>query len=281
MKIGVVAELLVCGLVFIGMIVLLSGLDQIRQSVRDSGLVADTSLTPEDVELLAKTDDSSFRSTDALIIFLGISSLELDLSMLIWLQKNSTRLPLVAAGRGERRMEGVLRTNPKKDVNDSDARRQVAVPAIGLILVGLFDLLPIAAGILAIPMVILVKVPREVVPPQDSVVIPHAGMISAPAAVSHVSTLVIASQQLSIFSTLLLGLGAISLFAAPLAVLMIFGGTKMRKLQLYPLATIASIVAMLPFHTGCLIGFPIGIWSLVVLLRPDVRAAFQNAKAQI
>ena len=54
---------------------------------------------------------------------------------------------------------------------------------------------------------------------------------------------------------------------------MVPAALKMQRLKAYPLAIIASILAMLVFP-GNVIGLPIGIWSLIVLSRPDVRAAF-------
>ena len=51
---------------------------------------------------------------------------------------------------------------------------------------------------------------------------------------------------------------------------------RMRRLQAYPLAIVASILAMI-ILPGNVIGLPIGIWALIVLSRPEVRAAFGRA----
>ncbi|SPE58799.1 conserved membrane hypothetical protein [Verrucomicrobia bacterium] len=59
-----------------------------------------------------------------------------------------------------------------------------------------------------------------------------------------------------------------------LSALILIGALKMKKLQSYGLAMTASIVAMLPCVGCCLIGLPIGIWSLVVLAKPEVKSAF-------
>ena len=56
--------------------------------------------------------------------------------------------------------------------------------------------------------------------------------------------------------------------------LVLWGGIKMNKLESYPLAMTGSIVAMLPCSACCIAGLPIGIWSLVVLSKPEVKAAF-------
>jgi hypothetical protein len=56
----------------------------------------------------------------------------------------------------------------------------------------------------------------------------------------------------------------------------LFGGIKMRKLENYGLAMAASIIAMIPCFSGpcCMIGLPIGIWSLIILSKPEVKSAF-------
>jgi hypothetical protein len=58
--------------------------------------------------------------------------------------------------------------------------------------------------------------------------------------------------------------------------LILFGALKMRKLESYGLALTVSILAMIPcISPCCLIGLPIGIWALVVLMKPEVKGAFQ------
>lgn len=60
------------------------------------------------------------------------------------------------------------------------------------------------------------------------------------------------------------------------AAFIIFAALKMRELRQYELSIAASIVAMIPcISPCCILGLPIGIWCLVVLLRPEVKAAFQ------
>ncbi len=56
--------------------------------------------------------------------------------------------------------------------------------------------------------------------------------------------------------------------------LILLGGIKMKNLENYGLAMTASIIAMLPCSLCCLIGLPIGIWSVVVLSKPEVKNAF-------
>lgn len=60
--------------------------------------------------------------------------------------------------------------------------------------------------------------------------------------------------------------------------IVIFGAMRMKQLKNYPLAIAASILAMLPCSGCCILGLPVGIWSLVVLCNRDIHEAFrQNA----
>ncbi len=60
------------------------------------------------------------------------------------------------------------------------------------------------------------------------------------------------------------------------AAFIIYAALKMKDLQQWGFAVAASILAMLPcISPCCIIGLPIGIWSLVVLMRPDVKDSFR------
>lgn len=60
-----------------------------------------------------------------------------------------------------------------------------------------------------------------------------------------------------------------------LDVVMIFGAVQMRNLKMYPLAIASTVIAMLPCAgCCCLFGLPIGIWAIVLLLKPEVKAQF-------
>ena len=73
--------------------------------------------------------------------------------------------------------------------------------------------------------------------------------------------------------------GAVGMVANGVSVLfygiVILGAVKMKELQSYPLAMAASILALLPCSFCCLLGTPIGVWSLVVLLNQEVKSAFR------
>ncbi len=55
----------------------------------------------------------------------------------------------------------------------------------------------------------------------------------------------------------------------------IYGALQMKALANYPMAMAATIAAMVPCLSPCrCLGLPVGIWALVVLLKPEVKAAF-------
>ncbi len=55
----------------------------------------------------------------------------------------------------------------------------------------------------------------------------------------------------------------------------IYASLKMKELTQWSLCIAASIIAMIPcISPCCLVGLPIGIWCLVVLTKPEVRASF-------
>lgn len=59
--------------------------------------------------------------------------------------------------------------------------------------------------------------------------------------------------------------------------LVIFGSMKMKNAQSYGLCMATAIIAALPCVSPCcLLGLPIGIWAIVVLVDPQVKAAFQG-----
>jgi hypothetical protein len=59
-----------------------------------------------------------------------------------------------------------------------------------------------------------------------------------------------------------------------IGIVIIVGAVKMMRLRSHGLATAASALAMLPCGPAWLLGLPMGIWSLVVLNRQNVKAAF-------
>jgi hypothetical protein len=68
--------------------------------------------------------------------------------------------------------------------------------------------------------------------------------------------------------------GALGLLTS---LLILLGGIQMLRMRSYGLALFSAILAAVPCLSGsacCCLGEGIGIWALVVLLNPEVRAAF-------
>jgi hypothetical protein len=57
----------------------------------------------------------------------------------------------------------------------------------------------------------------------------------------------------------------------------VWAALQMKELRNWTMSVTASILAMIPcIGPCCLIGIPIGIWSLVVLMKPEVKAVFSG-----
>jgi serine/threonine protein kinase len=69
---------------------------------------------------------------------------------------------------------------------------------------------------------------------------------------------------------------SIGLFKAIPALLMIYGGIQMVQLRSYAWSIAAGILGIV---SCSLIGFPLGIWALIVLTKAEVRQAFANPPA--
>lgn len=66
-------------------------------------------------------------------------------------------------------------------------------------------------------------------------------------------------------------------FALGLNILVILGGWRMTRLKNYGLCVAAAIVAVVPcLSPCCCLGIPPGIWALIVLSKPEVKAAFER-----
>jgi hypothetical protein len=61
-----------------------------------------------------------------------------------------------------------------------------------------------------------------------------------------------------------------------ISLLVLVAGIQMLRLKTYGFVFMGSILAMLDFGCGCcVLGAPIGIWSLIILCRPGVSAMFR------
>lgn len=54
----------------------------------------------------------------------------------------------------------------------------------------------------------------------------------------------------------------------------VFAATQMRRFRNFPLAVAGSVAVMFSGSWCCLAGVPVGVWCLVVLLKPGARTAF-------
>jgi hypothetical protein len=58
------------------------------------------------------------------------------------------------------------------------------------------------------------------------------------------------------------------------SIVVIVGALKMKKLQGHTFAMVAAVLAILPCNGCCFLGIFAGIWCLIVLMKPEVKASF-------
>lgn len=156
--------------------------------------------------------------------------------------------------------------NPEQTL--AAARGAVAVPGLFLILNGLFGLLVVA--IFSVPMVfqpeLYIKTMRDFVAQQPA----------GPQRQDMERQLDDAEKQIQQNRTAIQIQNAVQLGILAVGnLLALLGGFAMRALGSYGLSMTGAIVSIIPVVTGCCCtGMPLGIWALVVLLRPEVKAGF-------
>ena len=71
------------------------------------------------------------------------------------------------------------------------------------------------------------------------------------------------------------------LFGIAVAGFITWAGLQMKALKSWTAAVIANVLVMIPCFTSCccVVGIPLGIWGLVVLMKPEVKSAFQGKSA--
>ncbi len=75
------------------------------------------------------------------------------------------------------------------------------------------------------------------------------------------------------------GTGVFGLLAVIVAPVVIFGGVKMMKGEKYGLAKTSSILAAIPLLSCCFpVSIAFGIWSFIVLIKPEVKDYFQRVQ---
>jgi len=132
---------------------------------------------------------------------------------------------------------------------DSAAERAVRGPAIGLIVTGILD-----------------------------------GFVSVGAAAGEIVRFAFPGRHWGYYGDFgraepIVGLGAslaVALALLFVAGLILFAGMQMSRLRSRELCPVASVLAMIPCTSPCCpVGIAMGLWALLVLNRPDVRAAFR------
>ncbi len=141
-----------------------------------------------------------------------------------------------------------------------DAARKVSGPAIALMVLGALDIVGALLGLVsALFMKGLFPGMGGLPPGMDTGQLPPELMRWIEMSSSGAFQIVSAVIQL--------GIGAIIIFA----------GLMMKGLKSWGLALCGAILAVIPCLHGCpccLLGLGFGIWALVVLFKPEVKAAF-------
>ena len=57
------------------------------------------------------------------------------------------------------------------------------------------------------------------------------------------------------------------------------GAVQMARMRMYPIAMAAAILQIVPCSPCWIVDTPIGVWALIILVRPEVREAFYQPSA--
>jgi predicted Ser/Thr protein kinase len=176
------------------------------------------------------------------------------------------------------------------DPRTESIRRRVAGPAIGLMIVGLLGFSPLCVVLFALTVLVPVSTDRidrpapapvyektlEAKQSFQPLIAPGTIAWAFPAArLPLLVAQVPDSIRMMPAAALLLIVIALPLNLI-LSLTLIAGGWRMRQLKSYGLAMIATVLAMLPCTMGWFLGLPIGLWSLLTLMQPEVREAFES-----
>jgi predicted Ser/Thr protein kinase len=131
-------------------------------------------------------------------------------------------------------------------LDDEAARRRVWIPAVGLLTAGGVDCLSSAGAVVGTIIMLIEK--------------GFSGRLIGflPGSAQLVIVVAMAAHAAIVFS----------------------GAWNLMRLRSYRLAMLGSILAMLPFSPGAVIGLPMGIWALAVMARKGVKAAFGRRQAE-
>jgi hypothetical protein len=91
-----------------------------------------------------------------------------------------------------------------------------------------------------------------------------------------VQPVAVESSSANFVDLAVVALAAYALIGLVMGLFIIFAAWRMMQLRAYELSMAGSCLAVLPYSIFWLLGLPMGIWALVVLRRPEVRAAFPH-----
>jgi serine/threonine protein kinase len=155
------------------------------------------------------------------------------------------------------------------DAELAAARQLVAGPAVALMVLGILHMLPLVVGcVVAVPVGIYWATPMTAL--LTAAAPAQVGLPAGPAPLLGMVT-AIGPWEIVILALVL---------NLPAAVLILLAGIQMRRLQGYGLCMAGAVIALLPCGSFWLVGIPIGIWALLTLNKPEVKAGFLRAAGQ-
>jgi hypothetical protein len=195
--------------------------------------------------------------------------------------------------------EHEVRSAKPVDPARESVRRRVAGPGIGLMIAGLLGFFPIVLALLVIPAWTFTPLPSkspnreplefldDMVPAPEAELMPPgflplvqaplpSGTLAIARPAAAVPLLVAQEQPIAAMGMWVLIFMLFGILNLAFSVLLIVGGWRMRQAKSYGLSMVAAILALLPCSFGWIVGLPMGIWALIVLLDPEVRAGFEE-----
>ena len=144
---------------------------------------------------------------------------------------------------------------------------KVTPPAIGLIVVGIINILLSLWGALSSALFLAGVNPMAAAQQQQMDEIARQGGEGAEFAQTMMQFTQVAQGPLGLVMNLL---------ALVVGGVIVAGALKMKSLQAYGFALTAAILAMIPCLSNCcIVGLPIGIWALVILMDNNVKQSFR------
>jgi hypothetical protein len=81
----------------------------------------------------------------------------------------------------------------------------------------------------------------------------------------------------AVWATIFVILGVVlALVQIPWALVVMFGGLKMMRVESYKMAWLGAALALLPLNVAAIVTMPLGVWALVVLSSREVQEAFRQ-----